>query len=90
MAKARGKAPNSKKATTGSGRKRVASAAFPAENDRDEFFEGSDDEAPSQGEEDVQPVETADEKRNRIGGSRVLNCYCSIQKQFCLSWIAAS
>lgn len=82
MAKAKGKAPKSKKATSGSGRKRVASAAFPAEKDRDEFFEGSDDDAPSQGEEDVQKAETADEKRNRIGKRCTLKCYCSSSDHF--------
>ncbi len=67
MAKPKGKASRKKPATHSSGKKRVASAAFPAENNRDEFFEGSDSEAPSHGEEDEQQVETAPEKRNRIG-----------------------
>lgn len=65
MAKFKGKAPRSKK-STGVGKKRVASAAFPAENDRDEFFEGSDTDAPSQGEEDEQQAETPAEKRLRL------------------------
>ena len=67
MAKPKGKDSRKKSATNSSGKKRVASAAFPAENNRDEFFEGSDSEAPSHGEEDEQRVETAPEKRNRIG-----------------------
>ena len=66
MAKTKAKSSKSKKASTGN-RKRVASAAFPAENDRDEFFEGSDDDAPSEGEEQEQQAETAAEKRLRLG-----------------------
>ena len=67
MAKPKGKASRKKPATNSSGKKRVASAAFPAESNRDEIFEGSDSDAPSHGEEDEQQVETAAEKRNRIG-----------------------
>ncbi len=67
MARLKGKALRGNKAPTSSGRKRVASTAFPAENDRDEFFEGSDSDAPSQGEEDEQQAETAAEKRLRLG-----------------------
>ena len=67
MAKLKSKAPKNKKSTTGSGHKRVASVAFPVDNGRDEFFDGSDSEAPSQGEQDEQQAETAAEKRLRIG-----------------------
>ena len=76
MAKFKGKAPRSKK-STGVGKKRVASAAFPAENDRDEFFEGSDTDAPSQGEEDEQQAETPAEKRLRLG---ILCCVLVIER----------
>ena len=65
--KGKGKAASSKKAHTATNRKRSASAAFPAENVRDEFFEGSDSDVPSEGEEQAQPAETAAEKRLRLG-----------------------
>lgn len=57
----------SKQASTGGSRKRVASAAFPADNGRDEFFNGSDSDAPSEGEEQEQQAETPAEKRLRLG-----------------------
>lgn len=47
-------------------KKRSASAAFPEDAKRDEFFEASDSDAPSEGEEEAQ-AETAPEKRLRIG-----------------------
>lgn len=72
MPKVKGKGSKSRKASTGGSRKRVASAAFPAENGRDEFFEGSDDDAPSQGEEQEQLAETPAEKRLRLGTVCVL------------------
>ena len=67
MPKVKGKGSKSKKGSTGGSRKRVASAAFPAKNGRDEFFEGSDSDAPSQGEEQEHKAETPAEKRLRLG-----------------------
>lgn len=67
MPKVKGKGSKSKKGSTGGSKKRVASAAFPAENGRDEFFEGSDSDAPSQAEEQEHQVETPAEKRLRLG-----------------------
>ncbi|DBB02380.1 hypothetical protein WJX82_006529 [Trebouxia sp. C0006] len=81
MAKPKGKDSRKKSATNSSGKKRVASAAFPAENNRDEFFEGSDSEAPSQGEEDEQRVETAPEKRNRIAKEYMQKVNIGLQEQ---------
>ena len=72
MPKSKGKGSRIKKASTGGSRKRVASAAFPAENGRDEFFEGSDSDAPSQGEEQERQAETPAEKRLRLGIIRTL------------------
>lgn len=72
MAKVKGKGSKIKKGSTGGSRKRVASAAFPAENDRDEFF-GSDSDAPSEGDEQEQQLETATEKRLRLGISAHLS-----------------
>lgn len=66
MAKLKGKASHSKKRVAPAGKKRAASTAFPAENGRDEFFEGSDSDQPSEGEEQEQQVETAAEKRLRL------------------------
>ena len=67
MAKLKGKASHSKKRATPTSKKRAASTAFPAENGRDEFFEGSDSDQPSEGEEQEQQAETAAEKRLRLG-----------------------
>ena len=67
MPKVKPKGSKNKKASTGGSRKRVASAAFPAENGRDEFFNDSDSDAPSQGEEQEQQAETPAEKRLRLG-----------------------
>ena len=72
MAKVKGKGSKSKKGSTGGSRKRVAAAAFPAANDRDKFF-GSDSEAPSEGDEQEQQLETAAEKRLRLGISAVFS-----------------
>lgn len=47
-------------------KKRSASSAFPEEANRDEFFEHSDSEAPSEAEEEAK-TETAAEKRLRLG-----------------------
>lgn len=71
MPKVKGKGSKNKKASTGGSRKRVASAAFPAENGRDAFFEGSDSEAPSQGEEQEHQAETPAEKRLRLGIAQI-------------------
>lgn len=47
-------------------KKRSASSAFPEEAARDEFFEGSESDAPSENEEEAK-AETAAEKRLRLG-----------------------
>lgn len=47
-------------------KKRSASSAFPEDATRDEFFEHSDSDAPSEGEEEPK-TETAGEKRLRLG-----------------------
>ena len=47
-------------------KKRSALSAFPEEATRDEFFEGSDSDAPSEGEVEAK-TETATEKRLRLG-----------------------
>ena len=72
MPKVKGKGSKSQKGSTSGSRKRVASAAFPAENGRDEFFEGSDSDAPSKGEEQDHQAETPAEKRLRLGIVRPL------------------